>query len=573
MFRGDAQHAGIVRTPITLPLSLSWRYVTNRPLTGVNPTSPILAQNVGNSARGFFAARDLIISFLPQSGETSWFYPSTGGSLGQSGITTVRTTPLYHNGMVYIGASDGHLYAIRAATGNFAWEYPSGSSSITASPISVNNQLFFGTSNGSIVGLDATTGKPLGEIPELFRADDAIVGSLTYADGFLYFVSRDQNAYALDVTRALAPQQGRRPKRVIRWRYTMAAPPAYSTPVIHNDMIYLVDGENLLALTSSRGRQRWSFPAGATISDTPAVTEQGIFFGTRQGNFFALNLDGRERWRTEIAGPAYSSPIVAPVIAPTLNGGRSRYAVFVGSNRGFVYAFDTGADLTNPANGTAAALSTNARSATRRPGRATTLADTPPADAAPAVPANGGGGTPLWIYRVRPADPAQPTVMNVAATPVIANNQLFILADDGSLLGFTAGAPDVMPPLVWGEMPDRAILISGRPPINYLVNVSDDGSGINPNTIVMRVDGQAVDYTYDEYRGLIYYRVASAKPGSREVVQPLPTGRHNVRLEVADWKANKTVREWSFVVDNSVTDRPILRAPDTSASSATSGAR
>lgn len=510
MFRGDAQHDGMAQSPITLPLALSWRYVTNRPLPGVNPTSPILARTGLASPTGFFAARDVVVAYNPDTGGYQWIYPSTG-SLGAGRQTTVRTTPLYSNGIVYVGAADGHLYAISAANGKLLWDYPAGAGAITASPISVGNQVFFGTSNGSVIGLNSRTGKPLMTEPALFKAQDAIVGSLTHSDGYLYFVSRDQSAYALDLSRALTPQTGRRARRVIRWTYTLSSPPAYSSPVIRGDMLYLVDGDNVTALTASRGRRRWSFTSDGTITNTPAVTEQGIFFGTRGGGFYGINLDGKQMWRTEMAGPAYSSPVVARINS---GPGTARYGVFVGSNRGFLYGFETGSN-------------------------------TPTAD---------DDGRLLWVYRVRPADPAMTQTLNVIASPVVFDNKLYALADDGSLLAFTNNAPDVSPPLVWGEYPDRSMEISGRPPITYLVNVADDGSGINPNSIVMRVDDRNVDYTYDEYRGMIYYQIKPAAAGSREPVQPLPSGRHRVHVEVADYKGNRTVREWTFRVNNNISD-------------------
>lgn len=520
MFRGDLQHGGMASGSITLPLALSWRQVTNRPLLGVNQTSPIFARD-GAVPKGFFAARDMIVGIDPESGGPYWFYPSTGAGLGQGKQVTVRTTPLYANGLVYVGASDGKLYAISTSNGELRWQYDAGAAPITASPIVVGDQLYFGNGLGSIFGLNALTGRPLRETAELFKAQDAIVGTPAYSDGFLYFLSRDQYAYSMDLTRALAPQEGRRARRVIRWSSSLSAPPAFSSPVIRDDMIYIVDGDNLRALTSTRGRRRWTFSADGAISNTPAVTDQGIFFSTRTGTFYSLDLSGKEQWKTEMAGPSYSSPVVARVATPT-DASPNHYGVFVGSNRGFVYGFDTGF-------GTAS---------------------------------KEDDGVPLWIYKVRPADPATTTQMNVVASPVIFNNRLYVLADDGSLLGFGSDAPDSAPPLVWGELPERTVELSGRPPINYLVNVSDDGSGIDPGSIVMTVDGQPVAYTYDEYRGLIYYKVAAAKAGSRDPVQPLPTGRHRVHVEVADWKGNKTVRDWTFMVSNNITDvRQTIIAP------------
>ena len=513
MFQGDPLHAGLAPNPIALPLSISWRHVTRRPISGVNLASPIVTRSLGTEPVGFFAARDMIASVRVGTGEARWYYPKEG-NLGFGKQASIRTTPLYANGTVYAGATDGNLYAVQANTGALLWQFPTpGNASITGSPIVVNGQIFFGTDRGAIIGLDAKTGKPIGSEIELFRAADAVVGSLAYADGFIYFVSRDQSVYALDLNKAIAPQEGRKKRRVIRWQYTLAAPPSYSSPVIAKELLYIADGDSIVALTLSRGRRRWSFQADRAVSDTPAVTEQGIFFGTREGSFYGLDLAGKQKWKSETAGPAYASPVVARIALSAnslMRKDAPKWGVFVGSNRGFVYCL------------------------------------------------NVDDGRPLWIYKIRPADPVSTTVTNVVASPVVLGNQLLVLADDGSLLAFSPAAVDRTPPLIWNELPDRATEISGRPPITYSINVADDGSGIDPDSIVLSVDGRKLDYTYDEYRGLIYYKVSAAKAGSREPVQPLPAGRHQVHAEVADWKGNRAVKDWSFPVNNSISDlRPL----------------
>jgi hypothetical protein len=169
------------------------------------------------------------------------------------------------------------------------------------------------------------------------------------------------------------------------------------------------------------------------------------------------------------------------------------------------------------------------------------------------------GGQRVWIYKVRPVDPASTANVDINASPIISGNRLYVLADDGSMLAFSPEAPDRTAPLVWGETPDRTRELSGRPPITYLVSVADDGSGIDPNSIVMTVDGQRVNPTYDEYRGYIYYKIEASRAGSHEPVQPLPSGRHEVRVELADWMGNKAVHDWSFQVNNNIADsRPLI---------------
>ena len=92
MFQGDPQHTGVATSPIALPLSLSWRYVTNRAIPGTNAASPIVISSLGPQPIGFFAARDLIASLRLDTGEARWFYPSQG-SLGAGKQATIKRAP------------------------------------------------------------------------------------------------------------------------------------------------------------------------------------------------------------------------------------------------------------------------------------------------------------------------------------------------------------------------------------------------------------------------------------------------------------------------------------------------
>ncbi len=76
-------------------------------------------------------------------------------------------------------------------------------------------------------------------------------------------------------------------------------------------------------------RVKWSFPTGERIVSTPALHDGVLFFGSDDGNLYAVEAaSGRERWRVRTGGPVASSPAV--------DGGR----VFFGSYDGRFYAVD-----------------------------------------------------------------------------------------------------------------------------------------------------------------------------------------------------------------------------------------
>jgi len=60
------------------------------------------------------------------------------------------------------------------------------------------------------------------------------------------------------------------------------------------------------------GGVKWSFPTGDRIVSSPVWHEGTLYFGSDDGNVYALDAaSGRERWRTRTRGPVPSSPAVA----------------------------------------------------------------------------------------------------------------------------------------------------------------------------------------------------------------------------------------------------------------------
>jgi len=536
MFRGSPAHTGEATASIKLPLAMSWRYVTGRPITGNNLASPIVVGTATQQPMVYFGARDILAALDLNTGEGKWFYPANGsiGLLGKTG--TIRGTPVYADGIVYVVATDGNLYAINADTGALLWHVQAGGA-INSSPILVDGTLYFGADDGGLYAVDAKTGEAVHPPAPLFQAQDSIVGSPAYADGMLFFISRDQSAYAIDLAKLMALQPGRSTARAVKWRYSMSVSGIMASPVVAGGYVYLVDGADLVCLTASRGRIRWRYSADRAITGTPAVTDQGIFFGTKNDDIRCINSQGRLVWTAKMAATAYSSPTVVRLEGmthPSPEGPSAppepAYGVVVGSNRGFVYVFDT-----EPMPGTQ-------------------------------------DGKLLWDYRIRAQSltaTSTPTVgatttqglyANVMASPVVVNGAIYVLTDDGTLSCFRSDEADAAAPLVFGEMPARGSEMSGALPMWFAAYVYDEGSGINPDSLDFRLDGKTLNgFAYDEYRGLVYCRLGgkdttsgASKRTVAEPMKPLADGRHTVTLQVADWKGNKEEWTWTFVVDNSL---------------------
>ena len=82
------------------------------------------------------------------NGKLMWSY-TTGGP--------VSSSPAVVNGVVYIGSSDGNIYALNATTGEKLWSYTTGGF-VYSSPTVANGIVYVGSDDHNVYALNANTG-------------------------------------------------------------------------------------------------------------------------------------------------------------------------------------------------------------------------------------------------------------------------------------------------------------------------------------------------------------------------------------------------------------------------------
>ncbi len=172
-----------------------------------------------------------------------------------------KSTPAVHGDTIYVGASDGGLYALDRATGKRRWRFMTGGE-VLASPLA--------------------------------------------RDGMVYFGSGDGRFYALD-------RRGRR-----RWSHDVGAP-VYSSPVWARGMLLFgANDARFYALDAETGRLRWVSDApDYTVESRPFVAGDIVYFGAWDSYVYALNLaDGSLLWKAMGAGSRISLPGVARYYSP-----------------------------------------------------------------------------------------------------------------------------------------------------------------------------------------------------------------------------------------------------------------
>jgi len=176
---------------------------------------------------------------------------------------------------VIVAGCDEYVHVLALADGTHSHKITMGSV-VGASPAIVGERAFVGTYNPDVLAFDWKTGSQVWR----FRDEDRQFPILASA-------AASENAVVI----------GGRDKRV-----------------------RLFD--------PASGAVKWTFVAKAKIDSSPVIAGDRTFFGSNDGNLYAVNLsDGKEVWKYETGAPISASPAIA-------SG-----AIVVGNEDGVIYCF------------------------------------------------------------------------------------------------------------------------------------------------------------------------------------------------------------------------------------------
>jgi outer membrane protein assembly factor BamB len=260
----------------------------------------------------------------------------TPGSSGGFGCAVPATAvAIYGNlavdgELVYIGGSDGKVYAFRFGKGEWEWSYPreGGIGSIIGGLVFAQGKVYFGSSNGKVYALEAEGLFEVWEKP--FETKDAIWSTPTIDGNTLFIGSFDKKLYAIDVTTGKA-----------KWAepFDEAKGPIITTPLVYNNIVYIGSFDRYLyAVDAATGELVWQFPdtdeaearPGKWFWASPVVYNNTIYAPNMDGNVYILDAEsGAMINALDLGSPISSSPTVA-------NG-----RVIVATEEGKVYSIDT----------------------------------------------------------------------------------------------------------------------------------------------------------------------------------------------------------------------------------------
>jgi outer membrane protein assembly factor BamB/tRNA A-37 threonylcarbamoyl transferase component Bud32 len=262
-------------------------------------SNPVLHNNVV-----YIGAYDNnLYAVTANEGKLLWKYATDGGLPG---------SPAIHGDTLYIGSEDRRLHAVALRTGRVQWTYYT-DGPVRSSPRIAEGHVFIGSDDNHLHAVNLTTGRRAWRFPasEAVRCRPAITNSQ------VFFGCESGDFYALDM-------RGER-----KWSFR-AKRGITASPLFFNNTLYVASMDGMVyALDASSGWRIWQFRTNKSILSSPAIEGNNLFVGSADGSFYAIDIrTGREVWHYETDGQVNSSPAVA-------NG-----IVYVGSVDHNLYAFD-----------------------------------------------------------------------------------------------------------------------------------------------------------------------------------------------------------------------------------------
>ena len=269
--------------------------------------------------------------------ELLWKF-KTGGPL--------HASPVIANGILYIGSTDGKLYALDAKQWGIRWVFDAGDA-IRYSATVVGNRVYFSARNNKVYALDAKTGEKLWE----FKSKSWMDAPPIVSDNKVYVGAFPSKIYLLNARTGTLEAMRERTvhiqgieygcaKGVFRpifpehnadlWRGQTNGSESY--PVTANGAVYIgARNGKLHAFDAVSKSETWTYQLGSFVDAAPAISDGILYAASGDGSVYAFtnateNVHEQETRRqgvvTHDAAPVYTAKEGAAVLLQLNDGVR-----------------------------------------------------------------------------------------------------------------------------------------------------------------------------------------------------------------------------------------------------------
>ena len=226
--------------------------------------------------------------------ELLWKF-KTGGPL--------HASPVIANDILYIGSSDGKLYALDAKQWGIRWVFDAGDA-IRYSATVLGNRVYFSARNNKVYALDAKTGEKLWE----FKSKTWMDAPPIVSDNRVYIGAFPSKIYLLNAYTGVLEAVRERTihiqgieygcaKGVFRpifpehnadlWREQTGGSESY--PVTANNIVYIgARNGQLHAFDVASKAEIWTYQLGGFVNAAPAISDGMLYAASGDGNVYAF---------------------------------------------------------------------------------------------------------------------------------------------------------------------------------------------------------------------------------------------------------------------------------------------
>jgi len=300
-FRGNTTLTGVATSPLPDKLGVLWKFEIEEPITS---TAAIVNGVVYVGADdGKLYALDLA------TGKKRWQYAVDDGEM-------IRSSPTVHGGTIFVGDSLGVMHAVDASTGKKKWTYQTDGEIISSANV-YKDRIVFGSYDGSVYCLKMADGS----LAWKFETGGRVHGTPGLAGRYALVAGCDEDLHVLDM------DTGKSQRKV-----ALGSVSGASAAVVGSRVFVGTYGHKVLAIDWERGSIAWAFAdpnRDFPFMSSAAVSKDGVVVGGRDKRLRMLNpKDGKLIWTFVTKGRIDGSPVLV--------GNR----VLFGSGDGNLYALE-----------------------------------------------------------------------------------------------------------------------------------------------------------------------------------------------------------------------------------------
>jgi outer membrane protein assembly factor BamB len=249
------------------------------------------------------------------TGEVVAFDALTGKVRWHTELGPTESSPLVHQGRIYVGDWRGRVLALDEKTGRIVWTFQTGGR-VKGAVAAFGNRVFAGSYDGNLYALDSRTGALQWRSSSQGRLGGTgrFYSTPAVAYGRVFIGSTDGKVYAFGATTG-----------DLLWSRSTGGY-VYSSPAVWQQLVLAGSySGSLYAIDAATGEVRWRFPAGGRISGAPTVMAGNVYFATLSRRTFAVDgHTGRQVWSFP---DGQYSPLVADADRAYLVGRARIYAL------------------------------------------------------------------------------------------------------------------------------------------------------------------------------------------------------------------------------------------------------